>query len=74
MIVYDTLCTPCKRKTRWNELRRFARENKLQLTKIDIKKQPQYADKALSYEMTLPFIVEGGTAIDFNEDLRRLLK
>lgn len=41
MIVYDNVCTPCARKQEWRELLRFARKNKVELTRIDIRRQPK---------------------------------
>lgn len=74
MILYDNVCTPCVRKQEWRELRRFAVKHKLELTRVDIKKQPQYRDKALSYEIDLPFVVHGNVALSLREPLEGLLR
>lgn len=45
MILYDNVCTPCVRKQEWRQLRRFARQQNAELTRIDVKKQPQHLNK-----------------------------
>lgn len=42
MILYDNVCTPCVRKQEWRHLLRYARINKLDLRRVDLRKQPQY--------------------------------
>jgi hypothetical protein len=73
MIVYDNVCTPCVRKQEWRDLRSFAREHKLELARVDIKKQPQHKEKALQYGIDLPFVVHGNVALSLSEPLEGLL-
>lgn len=73
MILYDDVCTPCVRKAEWRALRRFARKHNIPMERIDVRKQPQHADKAKSYEIQYPFVVHDGIALSLTEPLERLL-
>jgi len=74
MILYDNACTPCVRKQEWRNLRHFAREHKLELTRVDIRKQPQYEDDAMKYGIALPFVVHKNIALSLSEPLEGLLR
>jgi hypothetical protein len=70
MILYDNVCTPCVRKNEWRELRRIARKYKVELTRFDVKKQPQHMRNAWWDCDTIPLpVVEyesGGERIAVN--------
>lgn len=73
MILYDNVCTPCVRKQEWRQLRKFARDNDLPLTRIDVRKNPKHKEEAQQYEIDLPFVVNGDVALSLSEPLERLL-
>lgn len=72
--LYDTVCTPCKRKALWRELKHFATLNKIPLRRVDVTKQPQKLEEAVAFEIELPVVVLNKSAVKLGEDLGTLLK
>jgi hypothetical protein len=73
MIVYTKSCL-CKQRQKWNELRRLARSWGVPLEERKVTISKEWKQQAASYEIELPFIVNGSQAISFSEPLSRLEK
>ena len=67
--LYDSVCTPCVRKTLWKQLRAKAAEKRVLITRIDVSKSKEEREKAMSHNMDMPFIVEDGKALTVAEFL-----
>lgn len=65
----DNVCTPCVRKPLWKQLRAKAAEKRVLINRIDVSKSKEEREKAMSYNMALPFIVENGKALTVAEFL-----
>lgn len=75
MILYDDVCTPCARKQEWRQLRQYARKNKHELIRFDVKKQPDHVKDMWwgNDSIPLPVLVYGidgeRTAVNLSEFL-----
>lgn len=67
--LYDDKCTPCVRKSLWKQLKTKAAEKRVLITRIDVSKSKEERERAMSYNMALPFIVENGKALTVAEFL-----
>lgn len=73
LIVYTNRCMSCAYKKSWQEIKQFAKNNKLIVRQRNVMLKKGWKDEADQWELELPFAVLNGNAIALTEPLERLL-
>jgi hypothetical protein len=72
IIIYTNRCMKCSERSKWNQLRRYAKSRGISLEERRVDRKSEWLAESRVYSLDLPFIVAGNIAINFDESLEKL--